>query len=263
MMKKFLLMVLSLLVVEMLPAYSADMSAVTQAKERDKLIVGVRYDVNLFGKKDPQDGQVKGFDIDIAKALAKHLLGDESKLELKEVTSKTRIPLLKNGQVDVVIATMTITEERRQVVDFSESYFEAGQSLLVPKESSISGIQDLSGKTVIAVKGSTSAANIREKVPNAQVKEYENYAEAFMALKSKKGETLTTDNSILLGMQQEDPNFKLVGGIFTREPYGIAVRKGDAEMLKAVKEMLKNLKASGKYSEIYQQWFGTELLEKP
>lgn len=84
-----------------------------------------------------------------------------------------------------------------------------------------------------------------------------------MALKSKKGETLTTDNSILLGMQQEDPNFKLVGGVFTREPYGIAVRKGDAEMLKAVNEMLKNLKASGKYSEIYQQWFGSEPLEKP
>jgi len=260
-MKKFLL-IISCWVIGMLPACSTDGSAVTQAKQRGKLIVGVKYDTHLFGRKDPQDGQVKGFDIDIAKALAKHLLGDEHKLELKEVTSKTRIPALQNGQVDVIIATMTITEERRQVVDFSEVYFEAGQSLLVPIDSPITGIQNLSGKTVIAVKGSTSTANIREKTPNAQVKEYENYAEAFMALKSKKGEALTTDNSILLGMQKEDPSFKLVGGLFTSEPYGIAVRKGDAEMLKVVNELLKNLKESGKYNEIYQTWFGDKSLEK-
>jgi len=262
-MKKFLLMIFSLWVVGILSACSTDMSAVTQAKERGKLIVGVKYDTNLFGRKDLQDGQVKGFDIDIAKALAQRLLGDERKLELKEVTSKTRIPALQNGQVDAIIATMTITEERRQVVDFSEVYFEAGQSLLVPKDSLISSIQDLSGKTVIAVKGSTSTKNIREKAPNAQVQEYENYADAFMALKSKKGDALTTDNSILLGMQKEDPNFKLVGGLFTSEPYGITVRKGDTEMLKVVNDVLKDLKESGKYNEIYQTWFGTKPLEKP
>lgn len=263
-MKKFLNIILSLLLmIAMLPIHAVEISTIAQAKERGKLIVGVKYDTNLFGKKDPQDGQVKGFDIDIAKALAKHLLGDEQKLALKEVTSKTRIPLLKNGQIDAIIATMTITEERRQIVDFSEVYFEAGQSLLVPINSPIAGIQDLSGKTVIAVKGSTSTANIREKAPQSRVKEYENYAEAFMALKAKKGEALTTDNSILLGMQKEDPNFKLVGGLFTSEPYGIAIRKGDIEMRDAVNEMLKNLKESGQYQEIYQKWFGDESVVKP
>ena len=231
-------------------------SAVAAAKERGKLVVGVKYDTNLFGKKDPADGQVKGFDIDMAKAVSKKVMGDEAKLELKEVTSKTRIPLLENGDIDAIIATMTITEERKKQVDFSDVYFAAGQSLLVPNDSPVTGIQDLKGKTVIAVKGSTSAKNIREKSPEAKVAEYENYAEAFTALKSKKGDALTTDNSILLGMQKEDPNFKLVGGLFTDEPYGIAVRKGDAEMLKAVNETITELKSSGEYDKIHEKWFG-------
>lgn len=230
-------------------------SATTAAKERGKLIVGVKYDTNLFGKKDPADGQVKGFDIDVAKAVAKKVVGDENKIELKEVTSKTRIPLLNNGDIDAIVATMTITEERKKQVDFSDVYFEAGQSLLVANNSPITGIQDLKGKTVIAVKGSTSAKNIREKSPEAKVAEYENYAEAFTALKSKKGDALTTDNSILLGMQKEDPNYKLVGGLFTDEPYGIAVRKGDTEMLKAVNETIKEMKSSGEYDKLHEKWF--------
>lgn len=238
-----------------LQATEISKSALLQAQERGKLVIGVKYDTHLFGQKDPQDGQVKGFDIDIAKALAHSL---HTQLELREVTSKTRIPLLNNGSIDAIIATMTITEDRRKVVDFSEVYFEAGQSLLVPKDSPITGVTDLKDKTVIAVKGSTSATNIRQKAPEATVREYENYADAFMALKSKKGEALTTDNSILLGMQKEAPNFKLVGGLFTREPYGIAVRKGDKEMLKAVNEMLRILRTSGEYDKIYTQWFGHE-----
>lgn len=238
---------------------SVEKSAVAAAKERGKLIIGVKYDTNLFGKKDPADGQVKGFDIDIAKAIAKKIMGDDTKIELKEVTSKTRIPMLKNGDIDAIIATMTITEERKKEVDFSDVYFEAGQSLLVPNNSAITGIQDLNGKTVIAVKGSTSAKQIREKAPEAKVAEYENYAEAFTALKSKKGDALTTDNSILLGMQKEDTNFKLVGGLFTDEPYGIAIRKGDVEMLKVVNETLSEMKSSGEYDKIYENWFG----EKP
>ncbi|MBN6187203.1 glutamate ABC transporter substrate-binding protein [Aneurinibacillus sp. BA2021] len=237
----------------------AEKSAVAAAKERGKLVVGVKYDTNLFGKKDTTDGQVKGFDIDIAKAIAKKILGDESKIELKEVTSKTRIPMLQNGDIDAIIATMTITEERKKQVDFSEVYFEAGQSLLVPNDSPITGVKDLNGKTVIAVKGSTSAKNIREHAPEAKVAEYENYAEAFTALKSKKGDALTTDNSILLGMQKEDGNYKLVGGLFTDEPYGIAIKKGDAEMLKAVNDTLSEMKSSGEYDKLYEKWFG----EKP
>jgi putative glutamine transport system substrate-binding protein len=226
-------------------------------KERGKLIVGVKYDLNLFGLKDPKTGEVEGFDIDIAKGLAKKILGDENKIELKEVTSKTRIPMLNNGEIDAIIATMTITEERKKEVDFSDVYFMAGQSLLVKKDSKINGLKDIKkGVTVLTAKGSTSAQNIREKAPEATVLEFENYAEAFTALKAGQGDALTTDNALLWGMAKQDPNYRVVDETFTEEPYGIAVRKGDKEFLQVINEYLKELKESGEYDKIYEKWIG-------
>jgi len=238
---------------------NAEGGTLAAIKERGKVIAGVKYDTKLFGLKDPATGKVEGFDIDIAKALAKKILGDENKVELKEVTSKTRIPLLQNGDIDLIIATMTITEDRKKQVDFSDVYFEAGQSLLVKKGSAIKGVGDLKkGTKVLAVKGSTSTKNIREKAPDATVLEFENYQDAFTALKAGQGDALTTDNAILLGMQKQDPNYELVGGNFTDEPYGIAIKKGDAEFVKAVNDLLKEMKESGEYDKLYEQWMGVK-----
>ncbi|RKQ83693.1 transporter substrate-binding domain-containing protein [Brockia lithotrophica] len=232
-------------------------------KQRGKLVAGVKYDTKLFGYKDPATGKVEGFDVDLARLLAEKILGDPNKVELVEVTSKTRIPMLKNGDIDVIIATMTITKKRMEEIDFSNAYYVAGQSLLVPKGSRIRGIQDLDeNTTVIGVKGSTSVQNIREKAPKAKVAEYDNYAEAFNALRSGKGDALTTDNVILLGMHQQDPNYVLVGGLFTTEPYGIGIRKGDRVFVEYVNEFLKEIKANGKYAEIYKKWLQEEPQEK-
>jgi putative glutamine transport system substrate-binding protein len=237
----------------------AEKNVLETIKERDKFVVGVKYDTKLFGLKDPASGDVEGFDIDIAKQIAKELLGDENKIELVEVTSKTRIPLLNKGDIDAIIATMTITEERKKEVDFSQVYFEAGQSLLVKKGSPIQSIKDLTkDTTVIAVKGSTSTDNIREAAPDAPVLEFENYAEAFTALKSGQGHALTTDNSILLGMASEDDSFELVGGTFTDEPYGIAAKKGEKEFVDKLNEILDSLVESGEYDKIHDKWLKLE-----
>ncbi|EEL60849.1 glutamine ABC transporter substrate-binding protein [Bacillus toyonensis] len=231
--------------------------AIEQIKKRGKLVVGVKNDTNLFGLKNPSTGQVEGFDVDVAKALAKKILGDEKKLELKEVTSKTRIPMLKNGDIDAIIATMTITEERKKEVDFSDVYFKAGQSLLVKKGSNIKSIDDIKqGVKVLAVKGSTSTNNIRQKSPEATVLEFENYSEAFTALKAGKGDVLTTDNAILYGMAKQDANYEVVGKIFTDEPYGIAVQKGADDLTKEINNLLKDMKTSGEYDKLYEKWIG-------
>jgi putative glutamine transport system substrate-binding protein len=226
-------------------------------KSRGKLVVGVKFDTRLFGLKDPASGNVEGFDIDIAKGLAKELLGDESKLELKEVTSKTRIPMLDNGDIDLIIATMTITEERKQQVDFSDVYFKAGQSLLVKKGSPIQSVADIKkGTKVIGVKGSTSVKNIAEKAPEATVLEFDNYQDAFTALKAGQGDVLTTDNAILYGMASQDSNYEVVGGTFTDEPYGIAAKKGNADLVAFVNGYLKKLHDSGEYDKLYEKWIG-------
>ncbi|MDF3254661.1 transporter substrate-binding domain-containing protein [Bacillus velezensis] len=228
-------------------------------KDRDKIIFGVKTDTRLFGLKNPSSGDIEGFDIDISKQLAKDILGDEKKAVFKEVTSKTRIPMLQNGDIDAITATMTITDERKKEVDFSDVYFEAGQSLLVKKGSSIKSTEDLGkGSKVLAVKGSTSSQNIREKAPDASVLEFENYAEAFTALKAGQGDALTTDNAILYGMADENKQYQLTGETFTDEPYGIAVKKGQSGLVKEINASLKKMKADGRYEKIYKKWIKEE-----
>ena len=224
-----------------------------------KIVWGVKYDTKLFGLMDIESRKVEGFDIDIAKALTKEILGEDGEAEFVEVTSKTRIPLLKNGNIDAIIATMTISEERKKQVDFSDVYFDAGQSLLVNKKSSIKGIEDLDeSTTVLAVKGSTSAENIRKHAPEAKVLELENYAEAFTALQSGQGDAMTTDNSILLGMSAENPQYVLAGDKFTDEPYGIALNKEQTNFQEALNKGLSEIKKNGEYNKIYKKWFNEE-----
>lgn len=236
---------------------TTDSAAIAKIKERGKLVVGVKYDTRLFGLKDPASGNVEGFDIDISKAIAKHILGDENAIELKEVTSKTRIPMLNNGEIDMVVATMTITEERKKEVDFSDVYFQAGQSLLVKKGSPITGLQDVTKDTkILGSKGATSIKNIKEKVPGVTVLEFDNYQDAFAALKAGQGDALTTDDAILYGMASQDDGYEVVGEPFTDEPYGIAVQKGNTDVVKAVNDTLAELKSNGEYDAIYTKWIG-------
>ncbi|WP_159723003.1 transporter substrate-binding domain-containing protein [Enterococcus sp. CSURQ0835] len=228
-------------------------------KKEPTITWGVKYDTRLFGMMDIKTRKVTGFDIDIAKALTKEIAGKNAKADFVEVTSKTRIPLLKNGNIDAIIATMTITKERKEQVDFSDIYFDAGQSLLVKKGSPIKNVKELTGKdTVLAVKGSTSAVNIRKNAPDAKILELENYAEAFTALQSGQGQAMTTDNAILLGMQEENPGYQLVGGTFTEEPYGIAINKGQTAFLTEVNAALGRLHDNGTYDKIYDKWFPNE-----
>ncbi|UJF33569.1 glutamate ABC transporter substrate-binding protein [Paenibacillus hexagrammi] len=238
---------------------SGSASALDEIKSRGKLVVGVKYDTKLFGLKNPTSGEVEGFDVDISKALAKQILGDENKIEFKEVTSKTRIPMLDNKEIDMIVATMTITEDRKKQVDFSDIYFKAGQSLLVKKGSPIKSVADVKkGTKVLAVKGSTSVKNIKEKSPDATILEFDNYQDAFSALKAGQGDTLTTDNAILYGMMAQDPGYEVVGEPFTDEPYGIAMKKGESALVDAVNKGLKTLHDNGEYDKIYKKWIGAE-----
>jgi putative glutamine transport system substrate-binding protein len=252
-----LLLVLALLTFSACKSQSAaERDVLADSKASNQITWGVKNDTRLFGLMDIATGEVRGFDIDIAKAITEHILGRDGNAIFVEVTSKTRIPLLKNGNIDAIIATMTITDERKKQVDFSDVYFDAGQSLLVAKDSPIESIEDLNADTtVLVVKGSTSAINIREAAPDAKILELENYAEAFTALQSGQGDAMTTDNAILLGMASENPKYHLVGGTFTNEPYGIAIDKKQDDFLEAVNNALKEMHEDGTYDEIYQKWF--------
>lgn len=220
---------------------------------------GVKVDTNLFGNYNIEENRIEGFDIDMAEEITHRVGGEDAEAEFVEVTSKTRIPLLKNGNVDALIATMTISEERLKEVDFSQVYFDAGQAIMVPEDSDIQSVEDLGADhTVLAVKGSTSAQRIRENSPEVNVLELENYAETFTALKSGQGDAMTTDNAILLGIMEQNPGYRLAGSTFTTEPYGIAVDKGQEGFVNEINQAIDDMVADGTYQEIYAKWFGDD-----
>lgn len=218
---------------------------------------GVKADTRLFGLLDTKDGKIKGFEIDLAKAITKQMLGKNAKAKFIQVTSSTRMPMLKNGNIDAIIATMTNTPERRKQVAFTDTYFLAGQSLLVKKGSSIKNVKDLNQQrgTVLGVVGSDSVENVAKVAPKAKVLQLTDYAQAMTALKSGQGQALTTDNGILYGMSVQNPDYVVTGGTFVSEPYGIAVDKAQTPFRLAINQSIKELRANGTYQKILHKWF--------
>lgn len=236
---------------------SAQDKNIYQETKADKTIVwGVKADTRLFGLMSIKTGKIQGFEVDLAKALTKQMYGKNAKAEFVQTTPKTRIPLLKNGNIDAILATMTITPDRKKQVDFTNPYFNAGQSLLVPNNSKIKNVQDLNGKTALAVKGTTAVDNVKKFAPKARVLEFDDYGQAFTALKAGQGQAMTTDNGLLAGIARENKGFKLVGGAYTSEPYGIAVNKGQTQMRNHLNQALSQLRKNGTYHRLVEKWFG-------
>ena len=211
-----------------------------EVKKSNEITWGVKADTRLFGLMSIKTGKIEGFEVDLANALTKEILGKNAKANFVQTTAKTKIPLLKNGNIDAVLAAMTITPERKKQIDFSDPYFYAGQSLLVKDDSSIKNVRDLNGKTALAVKGTTAV---------------DNYGQAFTALKAGQGQAMTTDNGLLAGIATENKGYKLVGGTYTNEPYGIAVNKGQTQMRNAINRALVKLKKDGTYDALVKKWF--------
>lgn len=255
--KKLLLWPLFFVLLFTLSACSKQANENTYAKVKaeDSITWGIRADTRLFGLTNIRTGKVEGFEIDLAKALTKQMLGKKAKVKYFTTTANTRIPLLKNHNIDAVLATMTITPERAKQVTFSKSYFPAGSSLLVPNNSKIKNVRQLNRKTVLAVKGTTAVDDIKKFAPKARVLQYDDYGQAMSALKARQGIALTTDNGLLAGIAKENPGYKLVGGVYANDPYGIAVNKGQTQMINYINRALTELKRNGTYARLLRKWF--------
>ncbi|HKP52486.1 MAG TPA: transporter substrate-binding domain-containing protein [Chloroflexia bacterium] len=243
------------------PAADTSLAAI---KQRGKLIAGVKYDVRIFGYLNPETNKVEGFDVDLAKAVAKRIFGDENAVEFQEAISANRIPYLNEGKVDVIFSTMTANEDRAKQIEFSDTYYVAGQSLLVPVNSTITSVKDLAGKKVGTVSGSTSEKNIRAFAPEATVELFSKYGEAVQAMDAGRVDVVTTDDIILLGFAKDAPDkFKVVGGQFTQEPYAAGIKKGNTELLAEVNGAIRDLISSGEYATLYKKWIGSDPASTP
>ena len=225
-------------------------------KARGKLLAGVKTDFPPFGFVD-EKGVNKGFDVDIAKAIAKELFGKEDAVEFVTVTSGNRIAFLTTNKIDIILASMTITEERKKVIDYSIPYFMSGHLILVHKDSTLTKYQDLAGKKVATTQGSTGDIVTGELVPTAERIKFQHNSESLQALKDRRVDAFVQDDVLLIDLQKRNPELKIVGWPpFRPAPYGLGVRKGDKEWLDFVDAAITKLKKNGEYQKLWDKWFG-------
>jgi ABC-type amino acid transport substrate-binding protein len=257
-----LVMALALLATGMTPALAQQKSTLDKIGETGTLTIGTRTGSPPFGYVNSKNEWV-GFSIDLVEELIKPALekklGKPIKVEKKESTPPTRIPLLSSNAVDLIAETMTDTRTRRDSVDFSLTFFVTGAQFLVKKGSPIKGIKNIDGKRIAAQQGSTNARIIREKAPKAMLREFPDQPAAFQALVQGQVDAYTNDGIQLAGLKAKSPNpaqWDIVGDFFSYEPYGMAMRKGDADFRNVVNAGMMEGIESGKFFEIYEKRFG-------
>ena len=244
------------------PTFAAG-TTMANLQSKGKVVVGVKYDQPGLGQRNPTTNKVEGFDVEIAKLIALGIYGGspndiESKIEFREATTPNREVFIENATVDMAIATYTINDARKQRVDFAGPYYIAGQDILVKRDdNSIRGVNDLAGKKTCSVRNSTPAANVKRLVPTADLTEFDQYSDCVQALRDGRVQSVTTDNSILLGFVAASPTeFKLVGNKFTDEPYGIGIKRGDDAFRSFINDRLDAIYANGDWARAFEATLG-------
>ncbi|KWW99755.1 ABC transporter substrate-binding protein [Carbonactinospora thermoautotrophica] len=227
-------------------------------KQRGKVIIGVKDDQPNLGFKDVTTGKYEGFDVEIAKMIAAGLGFREDQIEFKTVPSPNREIAIQNGDIDYYVGTYSITDKRKQMVSFAGPYFITGQGLLVRKgETSINGPQDLAGKKVCSVQGSTPLQNIEKVAPQAQRVPLEKYSLCVEQLLQNQVDAVTTDEAILKGYAAQQPDkLKLVGEKFSTEKYGVGLPKDDKALRDKINDILEAAAKDGTWKKIYDATLG-------
>jgi ABC-type amino acid transport substrate-binding protein len=219
---------------------------------KGEIAIGVKYDVPPFGFKNPQSGDIEGFDVDVGQAIADKL---GVKPKFIEAISDNRIPFLKNGTADLILSTMTINKERDLEIDFSEPYFVARGRVLVGPDSDIKGVEDLGkGDSVCTALGSTYEENLKKQAPQAERKLVDSYSECLELIQNGAVDAVSTDNVILTGMIIQDDTLKLVGDDLTTEPYGAGIKNNDTEFKEFVDSTIEEFKSDGRWKKTHEKW---------
>lgn len=224
-------------------------------QQRGKIVVGIQENVIPFSYKN-SDGQYQGFEVDIAKHIAKALLRDENAVEFIPVDTSNRISILNSGRADMIIATMTITSSRKNILDFTDPYYFAGQTVMVPRNSSIKSLSDLNGKRVGVAFGTTSFDGIKTIAPGAIISGYKNDKIAIAALKNNEIDAYANDDTVLLGYTLNDVSVKMLQQRYTQEPYGIAFRKGNESkrVMETANNVINLMKTNGTLNQLKAKW---------
>jgi glutamate transport system substrate-binding protein len=234
-------------------------TTMARLNEAGTITVGTKIDQPGFGLLNPRTKVPEGFDVEIAKIIAGKLGIAPEDITWTETVSANRESFIQNGQVDIVVATYTINDARKQLVDFAGPYYEAGQDIMVAKDNplKIEGPEDLAGKNVCSVEGSTPAQNIRDNYPEAQLTLFDVYSKCADALDNGQVDAVTTDNVILTGLVAGNPDTReLVGNPFTKEPYGIGLKKDDTDFRNFINDVLEESYEDGSWADAWDRTAG-------
>jgi polar amino acid transport system substrate-binding protein len=256
------LIALAVALVTSLAAPAAAETTLDKIARTGVLTIGVRTDSPPFGFINRSNEWV-GFSIDLVeqgvKPAIEKKIGKPIKVDKKESTPPTSIPLLASNAVDLIAGSMTHTRTRAESVDFSLTFFVTGAQFLVKQGSPIRGLETIGGRRVAVQQGSPNARILRERVPNVQLREFPDHATAFEALARGHVDAYTNDGVQLAGLVAKAPNpgdWQIVGDFYTYAPYGMALRQGDGAFRGVVNAGLMELIETGKYFELFDKWFG-------
>jgi len=222
---------------------------------RGYIKVGINTDSKPFGFYDSK-GVVSGYDADLAHYIAQYIVKNPAKVQFIPVTPSTRLIKASTGEVDVVISTVTITPQRQEIVNFSIPYDIAGQAILVNSNSAIKSISDLAGQNVGVVFGTTAEKNMKTLVPTANILGFKTYNDAFSALKKKQIGAITSDDTILGRYVLSDTSVKLLPKRYSKEPYGIAFKKGytTVKLKENLDFAIRDLEQKGVLNRLRKKW---------
>ncbi|WP_407445701.1 glutamate ABC transporter substrate-binding protein [Rhodococcus sp. (in: high G+C Gram-positive bacteria)] len=223
-------------------------------RARGRLIVGLDAGSNLLSYRDPTTGDITGFDVDIAREIARDLLGSPELVDFRILSSAEREEALQSSTVDIVAKTMSITCARRELVDFSTTYLRAEQRVLVVRNSGIRNVSDLVGRRVCIVDGTTSLERMREVQPSASILTVPSWADCLVVLQQRQADAVSTDDTILAGFAAQDPYVEVVGDSLRTEPYGIGITRGNDDLVRFVNRTLERIRSDGTWTALYDRY---------
>ncbi len=225
---------------------------------QEGVTIGIKFDQPGLGLREGEN--FTGLDVEVARYVAGELGYSEDQIEFVESPSAQRETLLSSGQVDMIFATYSITDTRKEQVSFAGPYIIAGQDLLVrADDTEITGPETLSGKTLCSVTGSTPAEKVKEEYPDVELQEYANYSQCVQALSSGGVDAVTTDNTILAGFAaqpQYEGQLKVVGKPFSEERYGVGIPKGEVQLCEDINAALTKMVDSGEWQTAIDDTLG-------
>ncbi len=221
---------------------------------RGRLVVGVPRDTLLFGYPNSGTGQLEGFEVDVARQVARALFGDENRVELRPITAAQRVAVLQDGSVDLVARMLAMTCGDRRQIDFSTVYYASGQRVLVSRTSTAQGLQDLGGKRVCVAGGSPSADTISRAAGHPVPVLVRDQADCLVLLEMGQADAVTSEEPLLLGLAAQDQSVKVVGPKLTSEPHGLGVSQAHPEFTRYVNAVLERMRTDGTWTAAYNRW---------